>query len=98
LRYFEVVSRNHRTAHETADIIIRHLLIPGHIDCCTKPILQWIDKNCPRAVVNVMDQYRPEYLVQRNPGAYPEIARRLTAEEIEEAHGYAEKLGLCCIS
>jgi putative pyruvate formate lyase activating enzyme len=98
VRYFEVVSRNHRIAHDTADIIIRHLVVPSHIDCCTKPVLEWIASNCPRAVVNVMDQYRPEYLVLKNPSAYPEIARCLTSEEIEEAKGYAEELGLACIS
>ncbi len=94
-RYFEVVSRNHKLAHESGDMIIRHLVMPNHIDCCTEPILRWISENCPRALVNVMEQYRPEYLVARHPEKYPDIARRPTAKEIKRAYKIAESLNLC---
>ena len=94
LRYFEVVSRNHGTAHENGDMIIRHLVMPGHMECCTKPILEWIARNCPRALVNIMGQYRPEYLVAREPKKYETIARRLTLRELAEARSQADKLGL----
>ena len=93
-RYLEVVSRNHTIAQEDGDMIIRHLIMPGHVECCTKPILNWIAMNCPRALVNVMTQYRPEYLVLREPTKYHEIARRPNMEEVREAYGYADKLGL----
>jgi putative pyruvate formate lyase activating enzyme len=93
-RYFEVVSRNHSMAYENGDLIIRHLIMPGHVECCTKPILDWIAKNCPRALVNVMSQYRPEHLVLREPGRYAEIDRCPTAQEIGEAQEYAGELGL----
>lgn len=93
-KYFEVTARNHIVAHGSGDIIIRHLVMPGHMDCCTKPILGWIAENCPRALVNVMNQYRPEHLVLREPGSYPEIARRPTVREINEARNYADQLGL----
>jgi putative pyruvate formate lyase activating enzyme len=97
-RYFEVVSRNHRIAHETADMIIRHLVVPGHVECCTKRILEWIAESCSRAIVNVMGQYRPEYLVGNSPQDYPEIARCLTRAELEEAEDYARKLDLVCLT
>ena len=98
IRYFEVVSKNHRTAHDAADIIIRHLVVPGHVGCCTKRILEWIAEFCPRAIVNVMGQYRPEYLVVSNPKDYPEIARCPTGKELEEAENYAHKLDLTCLA
>jgi len=97
-RYFEVVSRNHIIAHDAADIIIRHLVIPGHISCCTRPILEWVAEHCPRAIVNVMGQYRPEYLVAKHPEEYPEIARRPSSQELEEAEDYADELQLTCIA
>lgn len=97
-RYFEVVSRNHRIAHDTADMIIRHLVIPGHIRCCTKRILEWVAESCPRAIINVMGQYRPEYLVANSPQDYPKIARCPTGEELEEAEEYANKLNLTCLT
>jgi putative pyruvate formate lyase activating enzyme len=93
-RYFDVTSRNHAMAYENGDMIIRHLVVPGHVECCTKPVLNWVAEQCPRAMVNVMGQYRPEYLVLREPKKYAEISRRPSAEEIEEARDYADKLGI----
>jgi putative pyruvate formate lyase activating enzyme len=94
IRYFEVVSRNHAVAQENGDVIIRHLVMPGHVECCTKPVLDWIAENCPRALVNVMGQYRPEYMVLRQLDKYREIARCSSTQEIREARAYADELGL----
>ena len=41
-----------------------------------------------------MDQYRPEFWVARYPQRYPDIARRPTYDEINEAYTYADKLGI----
>ncbi len=92
--YWRVVTRNIKWAHDWADIIIRHLVLPNHLDCCTKPVLDWIAKNCPRALVNIMEQYRPEFLVYRNPEKWKDIARRPTSEEMREAYDYARRLGI----
>lgn len=93
--YFNVVTRNLKTICESGDpIIIRHLVLPNHIDCCTRPVLTWISANCSNALVNVMEQYRPEYLVLRNPEKYRDISRRPTREEVEEAYSIAKKLRL----
>lgn len=93
-RYFEVVSRNHKLAHDHGDMIIRHLVLPGHVECCTKPALRWISENCSRALVNIMDQYRPEHLVALYPERYRDIARRPSSEELKEAYRFADELGL----
>jgi len=94
VRYFDAVSRNHAMARENGDMIVRHLVMPGHVECCTKPILDWMAENCPRALVNVMSQYRPEHLVLREPEKYREIARCPSTQEIREARAYADQLGL----
>lgn len=92
--YWEVVTRNIKIAHDTGDIIIRHLVLPNHIECCTKPVLEWISKNTPRALVNVMEQYRPEHIVARYPKMYPDISRRPTRDEILLAYKIADELGI----
>jgi len=92
--YKEVVTRNIKKAHDTGDIIIRHLVLPNHIECCTRPVLEWIAKNTPRALVNIMEQYRPEHIVSRYPHMYPDIARRPTSEEMKRAYKIAEELGI----
>jgi len=94
LRYFEVVSRNHTIAHKNGDMIIRHLVMPNHVECCTKPVLNWVAKNCPRALVNVMSQYRPEYLVSQYPGKYAEINRPASLRELNEARHHADRFGI----
>lgn len=89
--YFEVVSRNHRLAMDDAEVIVRHLVMPNHLECCTYPVLKWIAENLGRDTrVNIMDQYRPEYLASK----FEEINRRITAEEMNRAVSYAKKVGL----
>jgi putative pyruvate formate lyase activating enzyme len=90
--YFEIVSRNHKIGNKQCELLIRHLVLPNHFNCCTKPILDWLAENLEleKVRVNIMAQYRPEY----NAYEYEEIARRLTWQEFEEAYEYAAKLGL----
>ncbi len=92
-RYFEVVTRNLKIAYNSGDMIIRHLVLPNHIDCCTRKVLEWISRNTPRAIVNIMDQYRPEHNVLKYPKRYSDIARRPKYEEIRRAYEYARELG-----
>ena len=88
--YLEVVKRNHKLAVEDGDVIIRHLVMPNHVECCSKPILNWLSENIPDAVVNIMGQYRPEYQADR----YEDISRKVRFEEVKEVKNYAKKLGV----
>jgi putative pyruvate formate lyase activating enzyme len=97
--YFETVATNHALVYQwREDLVIRHLIMPGHVECCTKPVLDWIAANTPQALVNVMDQYRPEYACDRFSPLYDDryraLARRPHATEILEAYAYARELGL----
>ncbi len=94
VRYFDTAARNHLLAQEKGDMVIRHLVLPGHLECCTKPILSWISENCPRALVNIMGQYHPDYKVAGEPNKYQEISRRPSRDEMTEAFEYAGKLGV----
>ncbi|MHA1238631.1 MAG: radical SAM protein [Candidatus Odinarchaeia archaeon] len=95
--YWSVVSRNHKIAYQsvadgTAGMIIRHLVLPNHLKCCTEPILKWISENCSKALVNIMSQYRPMYLVSEE--SYSEINRGPSLKEMSTAYSLADKLGL----
>ena len=92
-RYFDVVTRNFKMISEKdEEMIIRHLILPNHIECCTLPILRWIKENLDLSHIrlNLMDQYRPEYKASR----YPELSRRINQEEWNEALNYARGLGI----
>ncbi|MEB3845379.1 MAG: radical SAM protein [Desulfurococcales archaeon] len=94
--YWKVVTRNLKHAAAHGDMIIRHLVLPGHLDCCTRPVLEFIAEELPRdrILVNIMDQYTPMHLVARHPYRWREIARRPSREEIVEARRLATELGL----
>lgn len=90
-KFFETCSRNHSLAAKTSEITIRHLVLPNHVKCCTKPVLKWIaDHIREKAIVNVMSQYRPEYKAHE----YSDINRRVTQKEMKEAINFVRRLKL----
>lgn len=90
VNYWEIITRNHMISNGQGEVIIRHLVLPDHLKCCSKPILQWISKNLKSVKVNVMAQYRPEYKAFE----YDELKHRLKYEEFLKAHRFAKALGL----
>jgi putative pyruvate formate lyase activating enzyme len=88
--YISVVKRNHMVAYQHSELIIRHLVLPNHIECCSKPIIQYIAENLPNAVMNIMAQYRPEYIAYE----YKEISRPVLHEEVLQVKEYADNLGI----
>ncbi len=92
--YFDIVSRNHKIAYEHGEVIVRHLVMPNHVECCTIPILEWIAENMPLCMVNIMGQYRPEHKVRRRPQEYPDISRRVNQSELKRAFEKADELGV----
>jgi putative pyruvate formate lyase activating enzyme len=88
--YFATVSRNFSLAHASAEVMLRQLLLPGHLSCCTLPIMRWASAHLPGVYFNLMFQYRPEY----RASLYPKLGRRLSSEEKQEALDAARRLGL----
>ncbi len=88
--YTVIVRRNHLLAYTQTEIIIRHLVLPNHFDCCSKPVLSFIAEHLPNALVNIMGQYKPEYRANEQK----DISRSVTAEEVTQVKEYAEKLGI----
>lgn len=88
--YFATAARNFRLAAESGDLIIRHLLLPGHVDCCLRPLARWVSENLPDVPFNLMFQYTPFWRALDDP----EMARSLTPEEEDEARRVVESLGL----
>lgn len=90
-RYWATCTRNHLAAKENGELLIRVLVLPGHNGCCTRPILEWIAGNLgPWTRVNLMFQYHPEW----RAGERPELSRRLSKAEKEEAERIAVEVGL----
>ena len=89
--YLKTIKRNHLLAFQDSEMVIRHLVLPNHIECCSKPILEFIKDNFKgKVIVNIMDQYRVEYKAY----GYDDINRSLNEEEFNEIIEYAKKLRL----
>lgn len=96
--YWNVLTRNLKFVHDemvmngSASLVIRHLVMPGHVECCSIPCMEWIAKEVPDAMVNIMAQYLPEHVVLRDRAKYKDIARRPTLEEINAVRERATDL------
>ena len=89
--YWEVCTQNHLEAKKHGEIIIRILVLPNHLECCTKPTIKWIAEELGTETrVNVMFQYRPEWRAYE----IPELRRRLTRDEMERAIQLAKESNL----
>jgi putative pyruvate formate lyase activating enzyme len=89
--YWQVCIDNHLKAVKYGELIVRVLVLPNHIECCTEPILNWISENLgPETRINLMFQYRPEWQAISTP----ELRRKLTENERRKAIRLAEKAGL----
>lgn len=87
--YMEVVTRNllHAAKQQAGGtrLMIRHLVMPGHIECCLKPVAAWIHEYLPEVTFNVMEGYVPAWKAVgsvRNP----ELTRTLNASDRAAAH------------
>jgi putative pyruvate formate lyase activating enzyme len=88
--YLAIVTRNLFTAAAQGDLIVRHLLLPGHLDCCFRPIVAWLRANMPDAKFSVRDGYLPSWQADR----HAELARPLARGEGERARDLAIHAGL----
>jgi putative pyruvate formate lyase activating enzyme len=71
-------------------LMIRHLVMPNKVSGA-KEVIGWIAENLPKdTYLNIMSQYRPMYRAFE----YPEINRRITREEYNEAVRWAKEAGL----
>ena len=85
--YLGTVTRNLLASKDK--LIIRHLVMPGHIQCCTEPIVGWVREHAPDVKFNLMFQYAPYNVVN-----YPEMNRYVSDAERREALSIAKGLNL----
>lgn len=74
-------------------VIVRILVLPGHVECCHIPSIQWLATQARRArlTVSVRGQYAPDYKIDHRDGA---LNRRATRAEIERVRQTVMDCGL----
>ncbi len=88
--YVNVVTENLKFACDTANVIVRHVLLPGHLRCCFEPVAEWVSRELPRARLGLRGEYLPPPGPERADG----LSRYLTDDERDKAAEIADKLGL----
>lgn len=71
-------------------LLVRHLILPNRL-AGSENIIDFIARRISTSTyLNLMDQYRPEYMAH----LYPELNRRITTDEYEEVVELAHRAGL----
>jgi putative pyruvate formate lyase activating enzyme len=89
--YVEVVKKNILLAAGHCDLIIRHLVLPGHKKCCLEPILDWISSELPTVKLSLRGNYVPPAQVSAAPKEY------LPTDEFKRAVDFAARRGLMLV-
>lgn len=89
-RYQEVVRENLVWASHHSELIIRHLLMPGHVDCCWEPIARWLAAEIPTVKVSLRSGFWPAWRAAN----HPELCRPFSLMELRSAWDIARSYGL----
>jgi putative pyruvate formate lyase activating enzyme len=89
-RYVGVVTRNLLLASGRSRVIVRHLLMPGHVECCLRPVASWMAEHLPEAEITLMTGYLPAWRAVGMPG----LSGCLSEAERTEADRVIDELGL----
>jgi len=88
--YIRIVQENLLWANEHSELVVRHLLMPGHVECCWRPVAKWLAENLPGVKVNLRAGFWPAWQSRR----HEEFSNPISIAENDCAFGLACELGL----
>jgi putative pyruvate formate lyase activating enzyme len=65
--YCSTVHDNLRWAAGQTRLIVRHLLLPGHLECCWRPAAAWMAEHLPQVEVSLRTGFWPGWFSSRHP-------------------------------
>lgn len=89
--YVGTVRDNLRRAAAGGELIVRHLLMPGHGSCCFEPVAQWLASELPGVKFSIRGNYMPPDDDVEAPAGYVNL------DEWDAARTFATRLGLSLI-
>lgn len=88
--YNRVVRENLLWAAEHSELIVRHLLMPGHVECCWRPVAEWLAKNLPDVKLSLRVGFWPSW----HAAWHPELRGATTISDNDCAFDLARRLNL----
>ena len=88
--YTAIVRENMMWAKDDSELVVRHLLMPGHVDCCWKPVARWLGRELPGVKVNLRSGFWPAWHARR----HRELRSTTQGDEARVAWRIAEEHGL----
>ena len=88
--YGRTVRENLLWAAEHSELIVRHLVMPGHLDCCWRPVAEWLATELPGVKVSLRTGFWPAWHSAR----HADLRQTVSASESESAFQIAAELGL----
>ena len=82
--YLSILTRNLHIARQQGRLIVRHLLLPGHLECCFKPAVRWLLENLPDVDFSLREGYLPSW----RSGQFVELGRPLGRVDVAAAHDF----------
>ncbi len=92
--YTHVVRENLLWAARDGELIVRHLLMPGHLECCWRPVAEWLAAELPGTKINLRTGFWPAWKTAR----HADLMAGISTRESEAAFGLARELELNLIS
>lgn len=77
-----------------AKVIVRILVLPGHVSCCHEPAFRMLADYKEKIFVSVLEQYVPEH----NAKNFSRISKRPAQSEIDAVKGMIKRYGLRDVS
>jgi putative pyruvate formate lyase activating enzyme len=88
--YPEIVRENLLWSAAHSDLIVRHLLMPGHLNCCWTPVACWLAAVLPEVKVSLRTGFWPAWHSSR----HAELTGPPGRSEVDAAFALACDLGL----
>ena len=86
--YVGIVQENLLWANEHSELIVRHLLMPGHVDCCWRPVVEWLAEHLPGVKVNLRAGFWPAWKSARHAELRGTVSTGETGRAWEIAREY----------
>ena len=88
--YVRIVQENLLWANHHSELIVRHLLMPGHVECCWRPVAEWLAEHLPDVKINLRSGFWPTWQAAR----HAELRQTVSVLETQRAGEIADEFRL----